>query len=178
MSAVRSEAADPFARQLSPMLVSDLDEVVAIEKLAYTHPWSHGNFIDSLASGYPSHVLRDGRPHGDGRMTGYFIAMKGVDEMHLLNLAVAPGDEGRGHARFMLDALCLMSRGMGADLLWLEVRISNARARRLYGRYGFRHVGERRNYYPAFGGQREDAVVMSLSLGGSGESARVPYVVD
>jgi ribosomal-protein-alanine N-acetyltransferase len=174
MSAVRFDAGDAYARHLSSMQVPDLDEVVAIEKLAYTHPWSHGNFIDSLASGYPSRVLRDAQ----GRMTGYFIAMKGVDEMHLLNLAVAPGDEGRGHARFMLDALCLMSRGMGADLLWLEVRVSNARARRLYGRYGFRHVGERRGYYPAFGGQREDAVVMSLSLAASGEAAKVPYVVD
>lgn len=171
MSAVQKDVAAVPLRLLT-MEVGDLDEVVAIEKLAYSHPWSHGNFIDSLASGYPSRVLRE---HG-GRMVGYFVAMKGVEEMHLLNLAVTPRDEGRGHARFMLDALCALSRGLGTDLLWLEVRVSNARARRLYERYGFTYAGERRGYYPAAGHQREDAAVMSLSL--SAGEPRTPHVVD
>ena len=75
--------------------------------------------------------------------------MKGVDEVHLLNLTVAPDYQGQGWGRVMLDALALWSRGQGAQWLWLEVRVSNARAQRIYERHGFRRVGERKNYYPA-----------------------------
>jgi ribosomal-protein-alanine N-acetyltransferase len=64
----------------------------------------------------------------------------------------------------MLDALSLWSRGRGAHWLWLEVRVSNTRAMQVYERYGYARVGERKNYYPADQGHREDAVVMSLKL--------------
>ena len=60
----------------------------------------------------------------------------------------------------------MLSRAQHADRLWLEVRESNARARNLYLRYGFRHIGVRKGYYPALHGKREDANVMSLELGG------------
>ena len=64
----------------------------------------------------------------------------------------------------MLDGLAMWSRAQGAQWLWLEVRVSNARAKAVYECYGFRHVGTRRNYYPAGASAREDAVVMSLAL--------------
>ena len=96
-----------------------------------------------------------------------------MDEVHLLNITVAPSQQRQGWARFLLDALALWSRGQGAQWLWLEVRASNVPARSLYTRYGFAQVGLRRGYYPAGGVQREDAVVMSLNLvvQGGGEGA-------
>ncbi|MCY1373037.1 ribosomal-protein-alanine acetyltransferase [compost metagenome] len=101
----------------------------------------------------------------DGRvLLGYLVAMPGVDEVHLLNITVAPAHQRQGWARFMLDALALWSRSQGAQWLWLEVRASNAPARALYEGYGFQQVGMRRGYYPASHFQREDAVVMSLNL--------------
>jgi len=151
-------------RLLLPLTVQQLDAVLAIEQQAYAFPWTRGNFIDSLASGYPSQVLYG--PQGE--LLGYFIAMEGVDELHLLNITVAPASEGRGHARFMLDELCALCRTKQAKQIWLEVRESNLRARAIYERYGFVHVGLRRGYYPAarstHASGREDAVVMSLSL--------------
>jgi len=147
---------------LLPMSVDELDAVLAIESVAYSFPWSRGNFIDSLAAGYIARVLLDAA----GRVVGYFVAMEGVDEMHLLNLTVAPADQGQGHARRMLDSLVEICRENGAEQLWLEVRESNSRARALYLRYGFRHVGVRRDYYPAEFDQREDATVMSLAVTG------------
>ena len=99
-----------------------------------------------------------------GRVLGYFVAMKGVDEAHLLNITVAPEYQGQGWARIMLDALALWARGQNAQWLWLEVRISNQRALQIYERHGYRQVGRRRDYYPAADGQREDAVVMSQRL--------------
>lgn len=154
----------PIERQLRAMHDSDLDSLLLIERAAYEFPWTRGNFLDSLHAGYEMQLLWTPCEPASGPV-GYFIAMAGVDEMHLLNLAVLPALAGRGHARFMLDALCGLARSRGADVLWLEVRVSNARARALYERYGFRAVGLRRRYYPAQAGTREDAVVMSLALG-------------
>lgn len=146
--------------QLQAMTVTHLDAVMAIELDAYPFPWTRGNFIDSLASGYPARVLLG----PDGRVLGYFVAMAGVDEMHLLNITVAPAVQGRGHARAMFDSLVALCRAAGALELWLEVRASNERARALYLHLGFRQVGKRRSYYPAPLGRREDAIVMSLKI--------------
>ncbi|HEX7888841.1 MAG TPA: ribosomal protein S18-alanine N-acetyltransferase [Ramlibacter sp.] len=141
-----------------PMTDARLDEVVAIECRAYGHPWTRGNFADSLRSGYQAQLLCAGEA-----VFGYFVAMRGVDEVHLLNITVDPVHQGEGWGRLMLEALTLWSRGQGAQWLWLEVRTSNARAQQVYERYGFRRVGERRHYYPADKG-REDAIVMSYKL--------------
>lgn len=142
-----------------PMTLERLPQVLPIERSAYDHPWTHGNFADSLRSGYEAQLLCAG-----GEVLGYFVAMKGVDEVHLLNITVAPAWQGQGWGRLMLEALATWSRGQGAQWLWLEVRVGNLRAQRLYERNGFRRVGERRRYYPAAGGGREDAIVMSLKL--------------
>ena len=90
-------------------------------------------------------------------------AMQGVDEVHLLNITVDPRYQGQGWGRVLLDALALWARAQRAQWLWLEVRTGNARAQQVYQRYGYRRVGERKNYYPAEGG-REDAIVMSYKL--------------
>jgi len=100
----------------------------------------------------------------NGQLLGYFVAMKGVDEVHLLNITVAPEFQRQGWARVLLDALAIWSRGQGAQWLWLEVRVSNQRALQIYESHGYRRVGQRKGYYPAHNGQREDAVVMSLAL--------------
>lgn len=142
-----------------PMTEARLGEVLRIERASYDHPWTQGNFADSLRSGYQAQLLC-----GADRLLGYFVAMKGVDEVHLLNITVAPDDRGQGWGRLMLEALALWSRRQGAQWLWLEVRVSNLRALSIYERCGFRRVGERTNYYPATGGGREDAIVMSLKL--------------
>ncbi|MBX3660454.1 MAG: ribosomal protein S18-alanine N-acetyltransferase [Ramlibacter sp.] len=145
--------------QFEPLTEERLDEVVRIEQSAYPQPWSRGNFSDSLRSGYQAQLLV-----ADDAILGYFVAMKGVDEVHLLNITVAPPHQAQGWGRVMLDALAIWSRGQGAQWLWLEVRVSNARALRIYQQHGYRRVGERKAYYPAPQGRREDAVVMSLRL--------------
>jgi ribosomal-protein-alanine N-acetyltransferase len=141
-----------------PMTEARLDEVVAIERRAYDHPWTRGNFADSLRSGYQALLLTAGET-----VLGYFVAMRGVDEVHLLNITVDPQYQGQGWGRVMLDALALWARTVKAQWLWLEVRTSNTRAQQVYDRYGYRRVGERKNYYPAQHG-REDAIVMSYKL--------------
>ncbi len=103
-----------------PMVQERLTEVLPIERSAYEHPWTHGNFVDSLRSGYEAQLLCAG-----GQVLGYFVAMKGVDEVHLLNITVAPAWQGQGWGRLMLEALATWARGQGAQWLWLEVRAGN-----------------------------------------------------
>ena len=141
------------------MQESRLAEVLLIEQRAYPHPWTRLNFCDVLRAGYQAQLLC-----GQDRVLGSFVAMKGVEEVHLLNLTVAPDYQGQGWARVMLDALTLWARAQGAQWLWLEVRKGHLHALRVYERQGYRRVGLRKNYYPAAKGQREDAVVMSLRL--------------
>ena len=147
------------AASLQPMQTTALEEVIAIEQTAYSHPWTRGNFRDALASGYWAQCLRV-----QDELLGYVVAMAGVQEAHLLNITVAPARQGQGWAQMMLDALSLWSRRQQGEWLWLEVRESNRRALQVYERYGFRRVGLRKDYYPADRQQREHAVVMSLNL--------------
>ncbi len=144
---------------LAPMTLNDLDAVMAIEQSAYSHPWSRGNFRNSINPLFDAQCL-----WLDGELLGYFLAMRGFEEMHLLNITVAPARQGQGWGHMMLDALSLWSRHEGAHWLWLEVRQSNQRALQVYQRYGFRQISIRKDYYPAGRQQREHAVVMSLKL--------------
>ena len=144
---------------LAPMTPNDLDAVIAIEQTAYSHPWTLGNFRDSLNPLFEAQCL-----WLDGQLLGYFLAMRGFEEMHLLNITVAPAHQGQGWGHMMLDALSLWSRHQGSQWLWLEVRQSNQRALQVYERYGFKQISIRKDYYPAGRLQREHAVVMSLKL--------------
>ena len=152
-------AAQPAEARFEPLTPQQLEAVLPVEQQAYPNPWTRGNFTDALKAGYLGQLLLAG-----DTLLGYFVAMKGVDEVHLLNFTVAPEFQRQGWARVMLDALATWSRGQGAQWLWLEVRESNARAIAVYERHGYRRVGLRKNYYPALDGLREHAVVMSLRL--------------
>jgi ribosomal-protein-alanine N-acetyltransferase len=145
---------------LRPMTLAALDGVVALEALVYPFPWSRNNFVDTLAAGYTTWTLNG----SEGELLGYCIAMRGVEELHLLNITIAPAARRRGHARRVLAELVRLCRQEGARRLWLEVRESNAEARATYVRLGFGHVAVRKGYYPAPEGRREDAVVMSLAI--------------
>jgi len=162
MSAVRAEIAPRSggAPSLRVMTVDLLDAVLAIEVQAYTFPWTRGNFIDSIVAGYLARALIG----IDGELIGYFVAMPGFEEMHLLNVTVAARHEGRGHGRRLLAELYALSAGFAASAVWLEVRESNVRAQALYLREGFAEAGRRRDYYPAPQGRREDAILMTRSL--------------
>ncbi|MFG6448718.1 ribosomal protein S18-alanine N-acetyltransferase [Roseateles sp. BYS180W] len=144
---------------LQPLQGADLDELLPIEAAAYSHPWTRGNFIDSLSAGYLAFVWRDDA----AQLQAYYLAMAVVDELHLLNFTVHPQRQGQGLGRAMLSHLVAQARARACSKVWLEVRQSNARARTLYARNGFVELGLRRGYYPAVDG-REDAVLMALAL--------------
>lgn len=157
MSAMLKASAGEAPR-LDLMRESDLAEVMAIEDAVYSHPWTRGNFLDSILAGYHCRTWR-----GDGRLLGYFVLMVAAGEGHLLNLSVAADAQRRGHGLALLRQIVQIARAGGADQVFLEVRPTNEAGKALYRRFGFRQIAVRPNYYPAHDG-REDALVFSLPL--------------
>jgi ribosomal-protein-alanine N-acetyltransferase len=142
----------------APMTRDMLPGLLLVEQSAYSHPWTGLNFTDAMVSGYHMPVWRM-----DNEVWCYLVAMRGADEVHLLNFTVAPAQQRRGLGRHMMDHLLSWSRSQDVHAIWLEVRISNQRAIDVYAASGFVQDGVRPAYYPAHHGVREDAVVMSLS---------------
>ncbi len=159
MSAIASDRADNANGRLRPMREDDLDTVMEIERRAYPFPWTHGIFRDCLLAGYPMWVQEQG-----GELLGYGVLSIAAGEAHILNLCTAPGHEGQGLGRRMLQALLRVARGQRAQRVFLEVRPSNPRAIALYEYNGFNEIGRRPRYYPDHGGRREDAIVMAMEL--------------
>jgi len=146
---------------LRPMQLNDLASIMVIENQAYPHPWTTGNFKDSLAAGYVGEVLVD-----QGVMVGYLVWMRVVDEAHLLNFTIAPARHRRGLGQWMLMKWMDGLRALGVERVLLEVRPSNRAALRLYQRNGFGEIGMRKGYYPDSEGQREDALVLARGVRG------------
>ena len=140
------------------MTADDLDAVMAIETDIYPHPWTRGNFGDTLNAGYQCSTVDVA-----GEIVGYSIVVIAADEAHLLNLSIAAAWQRRGFGRDMLEFVLDLARDHAAGKTYLEVRPSNIAGRRLYGSAGFSEIATRRGYYPAHDG-REDAVVMELAF--------------
>lgn len=153
MSAVLKDAP-----RLAVMVESDLDAVLAIEGAVYSHPWTRGNFADSLRAAYACRTWRLG-----GELLGYFVVMVAADEAHLLNLSIAAAHQRRGHGSALLREALQLARGQGARRIFLEVRPSNLAGKALYEKFSFSTIAMRRGYYPGRGG-REDALVLGCAL--------------
>lgn len=147
-----------LAPSFSPMMPADLEAVARAECTLYEFPWSSVNFADALRAGYSSWVMLR-----HGRLAGYALMMSVLDEVHLLNISVLQAHQGAGMGANLMRHMLSCATDAGARRMFLEVRPSNAIARRLYQRFGFVEIGRRPRYYPARTG-REDAIVMKLEL--------------
>ena len=156
-----------------PMHSADLDEVLAIEAVSHIHPWTRGNFSDSLTAGHWAYCIR---PQLDQVIKGsyldpqvlwaYCVLFPGVDELHLLNITVSPKLRRLGLAVRMMSAIEAVAAQQQMPRIILEVRPSNSAAVYLYQSIGYEQIGTRKNYYPENSktGLREDAAVMAKSI--------------
>lgn len=141
------------------MTVSDLDNVMLVEAMAYPFPWSRQLFEDSLdKSSYTCWVFED-----NNTFSGYLISSSAAGEAHILNLCVHPDLQGLGWGRKLLEEAEWIAKQHRADACFLEVRVSNLVALKLYESSGYNEIGRRKKYYPAEKG-REDAIVMAKML--------------
>ncbi len=143
--------------RLRKMTVSDLPEVLAIERKNYQFPWEEDIFRDCFKAGYSCWVCEE-----QDKVLGYSLITIAVGEAHILNISVDPAEQKQGIGRKMLENLIEVARGK-AETVFLEVRPSNPAAMALYEDMGFNEIGVRKDYYPAENG-REDAIMLALQL--------------
>lgn len=139
---------------IRPMMVKDLDRVMAIEKVSFPVPWSREAYLRELY---------------DNALAHYYVALVGeevvayagmwliLDEAHITNVAVHPGYRGRRIGEVLLKVMMEEAKIRGAERMTLEVRVSNIPAQRLYRRLGFHPAGLRKGYYED---NNEDALIM------------------
>ena len=156
-----------------PMQLADLDEVLQIESESHLHPWTRGNFADSLAAGHWAYCIR---PEVDQVVKGsyldpavlwaYCILYPAVDELHLLNITVSSRLRKHGLGQRMMAAIEGVAFQQKMPRIILEVRPTNTAALALYQKLGYEQIGMRKNYYPADpeSGSREDALVLAKSI--------------
>lgn len=143
---------------IGPATVHDLASVAAIERVAFSDPWSLRSFREALDS--RSVYFACARSDAGG-VLGYVVAWFVADQGEIANIAVAPDQRGHGVGRALLDAALGEAAGRGISAVFLEVRDSNQRARELYASRGFEEVGRRRRYYRR---PVEDAIVLRRTL--------------
>ncbi|MBN1154960.1 ribosomal protein S18-alanine N-acetyltransferase [candidate division KSB1 bacterium] len=140
------------------MALSDIPEIVEIEKLAFADPWTEESFLYDLLYPYKklaiTGLLRD-------NIVAYLLSVFIADELHLHNIAVHPEYQGQGIAKLMLWYMLSVAQYERVGVCHLEVRVSNQNAIELYKKFGFEILGQRRGYYQ---NNKEDALLMSKKI--------------
>ena len=141
---------------IRPARLADVGDVGAIERAAFSDPWSANDFTECVTSGVPFFVAER-----QGVVAGYVVAHCAADEGEILNLGVASAHRRQGIGRALVERAIKELAGRGVRTVYLEVRASNAAARQLYEALGFGEVARRTRYYRR---PVEDAVVLSAKL--------------
>ncbi|MBX2848412.1 MAG: ribosomal protein S18-alanine N-acetyltransferase [Acidiferrobacterales bacterium] len=141
------------------MRITDLGAVSAIERNAQASPWPRLSFEESLAKQYRTRVVVD--TERDEKIIAYHVVSSVLDELHILNLVVRQEYQGQGIAHMLMDDIFSLVNGLSdVKKVFLEVRESNQKARKLYQQWQFKQIAIRKDYYrngPERG--REDALV-------------------
>ncbi|MGD0152492.1 MAG: ribosomal protein S18-alanine N-acetyltransferase [Thermacetogeniaceae bacterium] len=142
---------------LRPMEKGDIAQILAIENVSFPTPWAEYAFLSELKNKFAVYYVA---VHED-QVVGYAGMWLFSGEAHITTIGVHPDWRGQGLGKMFMDKMINQARDRGASTMILEVRPSNAAARYLYKKMGFRQIGCRKNYYLE---TREDALVMLLHI--------------
>jgi [ribosomal protein S18]-alanine N-acetyltransferase len=146
--------------EIREMTEADIDQIMAIEKRSFAAPWSKRLFKETISFPLSFNIVV--RKKVDNEVVGYANFYVIGSEVQVLNIAVDPESRKKGYAAKLLGcAIETLVAGKAEDF-FLEVRISNADAIRLYEGFGFKRIGVRKKYYTE---TNEDAIVMHLKVG-------------
>lgn len=151
------ETSTGLALQFRLITSNDIPNIMALERSAHSHPWRQSSFEDCL-NGRQKCWLAEHK----GTLVGYVVVTHGGGDAELLNISVSPAYQRKGIGRSLL-AHAVNCVKANADMLFLEVRVSNRKAIALYEKEDFFEVGQRKNYYPTVNGH-EDALLMARQL--------------
>lgn len=151
--------------QFKVMELLDLKRVLEIEAASHSHPWSKKNFEDCIMQNYWNYVLLEDLKE-ESNYIGHSIVMPGVEELHLLNITIAPNFRRQNIATRALLAIESMGQKHAFAKILLEVRKSNIHAIKLYEKLAYQVIGNRKDYYSVEGhpSSREDALVMEKMI--------------
>jgi len=153
------------------MKITDLDEILEIERASFPAPWSRNMFVEEMSNRSARLVVFV----DEERVVGYMCFWEIMDEAHLLTIAVHPQKRRRGYGKFMMDHLEQLCVKDGLKRIVLDVGRRNDPARNLYRKCGFISVGFRKDYYTVIG---DDAIVMEKWLGSGESRSRFPETTE
>ena len=137
---------------------TDLPDILAIERVSFTDPWSRSSFAALLEQ--PRVYFAVALDATDA-LLGYTVAWFVVDDAELANLAVAPGARGQRVGTVLLEGALATAEARGTTSMYLEVRASNVSAIALYSSHGFVEISRRKAYYKK---PVEDAIVLRRTV--------------
>jgi ribosomal-protein-alanine N-acetyltransferase len=150
----------------------DLSGIAGIEAAVYSNPWHPDTFRSLLQQDRAKILVAEDEAGG---VAGYAVYWWVLEQAELANLAVRADQQGRGLGGAILDQALVMAGKQGIESVFLEVRVSNEAARRLYAGRGFRQISVREGYYQ---NPKEDALILVRSLGAGvtegGEEGKAP----
>lgn len=154
----------------------DVEALVDLEQRCHSHPWRASSFREEMLDATRGGVVVLRAPYEPAEpargIVGYYAYRVVADEMHLLNLVVAPELRRSGLGGFLLSRALEQGARRGAEAVYLEVRRSNRAAQALYERFGFLTVSVRPDYYAD---PREDALVLARrAVAGALSRATIP----
>lgn len=144
--------------QFSEFKENDLSAIELIENEVHAYPWTRGNFLDSLKSNHTCLMMKV-----NDEIIGFSVIMFVLDECHLLNISIKKSMQKQGYGSHLLNEVIHRANLACSKTIYLEVRVSNQAAIRLYDKHGFNEMSIRKDYYRAKEG-REDAVLMGLVI--------------
>lgn len=139
--------------------VDDIDAIFTLNKQLFAESWSKKSFLDVMQAGFDLYVHEQ-----NNELAGYILSQDILDEVHIMQVAVAPAYQRQGIAKALSHYL--LREKQGYQCMLLEVRASNLAAQRLYTQMGFTEIGRRKAYYipQTKGMAREDAIVMQRKI--------------
>ena len=141
---------------------ADLEEIMAIERQAFQHPWQRIHFENRMAVDNACHYCaKINNGTAPGALIAYVFMCRFGTELHLLKMAVTASRRRQKIASWLLERCFSRCARQGAQQVLLEVRPSNIPAVGLYRKLGFESVGKRYGYYED---SKEDALVMIKKL--------------
>ena len=147
---------------IRPMTEEDINGVAEVEKECFASPWSEKSLSEELENGNAYFFVAD----LNGEIAGYMGTISVFGECSVTNIAVREKHRNKGIASSLLQRAILNSIFLGDEFITLEVRKSNTPAISLYEKFGFRKMGERKNFYRS---PTEDAYIYNKYLKGEQE---------
>jgi len=136
------------------MTIDDIKDILVIENLCFTLPWSYESFYNEVQLNKFAHyhIIRF-----NDQITGYIGLWQVLDEGHITNIAIHPDFRRLGLACKLIEYTLDFCKDSSITSLTLEVRKSNISAQNLYKKYGFVEEGIRKQYYAD---NKADSIIM------------------